>query len=260
MSSNRFPSRKPTEERIVRRNKIVGAKNRGNITTDLRARLSKTSSLKELQVAKATLRLQSVYTRKLESLLETYRETQKTDQDYIQILENLTQTKDKLIESKKEQIFICHEQIEVLQSTLSNINPTPRGERKEIRSYRKYTKSLEKTIANQAKLIDHLQNQSHPDDFDNGNSTSSSPQQFLSTSQISSQSSTSQISSQSSNSQISSQSSTSQLSPQSSSSQLSPQSSFSHPQPKTPSSNTTEDGKFENGKPRDIQLEDGEVL
>ena len=251
MSSNRFPSRKPTEERIVRRNKIVGAKNRGNITTDLRARLSKTSSLKELQVAKATLRLQSVYTRKLESLLETYRETQKTDQDYIQILENLTQTKDKLIESKKEQIFICHEQIEVLQSTLSNINPTPRGERKEIRSYRKYTKSLEKTIANQAKLIDHLQNQSHPDDFDNGNSTSSSPQQFLSTSQISSQSSTSQISSQSS---------TSQLSPQSSTSQLSPQSSFSHPQPKTPSSNTTKDGEFENGEPRDIQLEDGEVL
>ena len=251
MSSNRFPSRKPTEERIVRRNKIVGAKNRGNISTDLRARLSKTSSLKELQVAKATLRLQSVYTRKLESLLETYRETQKTDQDYIQILEKLTQTKDKLIESKKEQIFICHEQIEVLQSTLSNINPTPRGERKEIRSYRKYTKSLEKTIANQAKLIDHLQNQSHPDDFDNGNSTSSSPLQFLSTSQISSQSSTSQISSQSS---------TSQLSPQSSTSQLSPQSSFSHPQPKTPSSNTTKDGELENGEPRDIQLEDGEVL
>ena len=213
-------------ERIIRKQRPFTTGHKSKIT-DLRNRLSHNSTKRELQIAKSTLKLQSVYTKKLESLLQTHRETQETDRNYIQILENLTKTKDNIIEAKAEQIDICQEQILTLQKALvdksKNLSTPNSSESKELKSYRKYSKSLEKAIAQSGKLIDHLQRQINPADSTPETPSSSHSQNpsFL---------------------------------------QQPPQGSISHhPSSQSPSRDSPKDGKLKDGESIDDELEDGEV-
>ena len=83
-SHTSHPSVRTTRETIIGRQRPFTTGHKGKFT-DLRNRLSHNSTKRELQIAKSILKLQSVYTEKLESLLQTHRETQETDRNYIQI-------------------------------------------------------------------------------------------------------------------------------------------------------------------------------
>ena len=245
-SNTSHPSVRTTGERIIKKQRPFTTGYKGKFT-DLRNRLSHNSTKRELQIAKSTLKLQSVYTEKLESLLQTHRETQETDRNYIQILENLTKTKDNIIEAKAEQIDICQEQILTLQKALvdkSKDFSTPNSsESKELKSYRKYNKSLEKAIAQSGKLIDYLQRQINPAES-TPETPSSSSTQSLPYLQQPPQDSTSHHPTSQDPSFL----------------QQPPQGSISHhPSSQSPSRDSPKDGKLKDGESIDDELEDGEV-
>ena len=266
-SNTHHPSDRTTGERIIKRQRPFTAKYKGKFTTNLRNRLSHNSTKRELQITKSTLKLQSVYTEKLESLLQTHRETQETDRNYIQILENLTQTKDDIIEAKAEQIDICQEQILTLQRALVDKSKdfhTPNlGENKELKSYRKYTKSLEKAIAQSGKLIDYLQRQINPAESTSVTPSSPSIQSSSFLQQPAQDSPLHHLPSQSpSFLQQPPQDSISLHLPSQSPSflQQPPQDSNSHhPSSQSPSRDSPKDGKLEDGESVVDELEDGEV-
>ena len=128
-----------------------------NSQRDLRDRLAESDIRRKLRLARDTIRVQNIYTNKLNLIIERLNEAKRIDNNYI---DGLVANREELLANKDEQVDVYRTQVanlhQVLEERSQTFHEDNACECKSTKVYKKQVKSLEKLAASSRSLIKYL--------------------------------------------------------------------------------------------------------
>ena len=113
---------------------------------DLRDRLTEADVRRKLRLARDTIRVQNIYTNKLNLIIERQKEAKRLDDNHIGILEQVAQNKDELLANKDEQVEVYRTQVANLHQVLEERSQSFHDDNEcECKSTKVYKKQVKKS-------------------------------------------------------------------------------------------------------------------